>query len=248
MADVPALRWCGASGLCGAALLLTADWFLLGTSLSGPELMENWLSVLARMPGWRLTVGGLLGPVGAWCYVVGFWQVYLALRPGGRRLAFGCFTGLSMTFIWVAGAFHTSFPFIAHARLSQEAATGEGAAVVRSLCEQSFAYFGLLLVLGLIPSVAALGILAYAVLRRAARYPRWFVVCNPAVLYALAYPFRWMPAPLGGLLAIGTGNLVFLAFFALSTILLWNGGRDVGADLERSSAGRALENRQERQG
>jgi hypothetical protein len=141
-----------------------------------------------------------------------------------------------MTFIWVAGAFHTSFPFVAHAWLSQEAVTGEGAAVVKWHSEQSFAYFALLFTVGLLPSVVALGLLAYTVLRRPTLYPRWSVLCNPALLYLVAYPFRWLPAPLGGPLFIGTGNLVFMLFFSLSTTWLWNGGRSVGSHLESSSA------------
>src|SRR5207248_6081407 len=70
-------------------------------------------SDLSEMPHWRLLIGGLVGPVGAWFYVVGFWQLYLALKPAGRPLAFAVFAGFSMSFVWVAGAFHTSFPFLA---------------------------------------------------------------------------------------------------------------------------------------
>jgi hypothetical protein len=84
MVDIQTVRWCGICGLFGATLLLIADWLLLSTFVSGPELMETWYIVLSKIPTWRLTLGGLLGPVGAWCYVLGFWQVYLALRPAGR--------------------------------------------------------------------------------------------------------------------------------------------------------------------
>jgi hypothetical protein len=67
-------------------------------------------------------------------------------------------------------------------------------------------------------------LLAYAVLRKETLYPRWFAALNPALLFLLSTLFQWLPAPLGGLLVIGAGNLVFLVFFTVSTMLLWHGG------------------------
>jgi hypothetical protein len=225
MGDGPTLRGCGAAGLAGAALLLAADWLLLGTPVSGAEFRASWYVFLAEMPRWRLTVGGLAGPVGAWLYVVGFWQLHLALRPGGRVTAFAVFAGFSLSFVWVAGAFHTSLPFLADAWLARQAATGDGAPVVRSLGEHTFAYAGWLYYGGLAPALVGVALLPYAVLRGRTLYPRWFAALNPALLYLLSVGFRWVPAPLGGPLCAGTGNLVFLVFFAASTALLWNGGR-----------------------
>jgi hypothetical protein len=224
------LRLCGVAGLVGASLLLAADWTLLGTFTSGSEFRENWHVLLSEMPRWRLTVGGLAGPVGAWFYVVGFWQLYLALKPAGRPLAFGVFAGFSMSFVWVAGAFHTSFPFLAEASRMRGAATGDETTVVRAAVEGMFAYAGWLYYVGLAPALVGVVLLAYAVVRKRTRYPRWFAALNPALLYLLSILFQWLPAPLGGLLVIGAGNLVFLLFFAVSTALLWNGGKFEGSE------------------
>jgi hypothetical protein len=102
----PTLPLCGIAGMVGASLLLAADWTLLGTFSSGSEFKENWCALLSEMPRWRLLIGGLVGPVGAWFYVVGFWQLYLNLKPAGRPLAFAVFAGFSMSFVWVAGAIY----------------------------------------------------------------------------------------------------------------------------------------------
>jgi len=229
---VPTLRLCGIAGIVGACLLLAADWILMGTFTSGSEFKENWYVVLSQMPQWRLTVGGLAGPVGAWLYVVGFWQLYLTLNSAGRYVAFGVFAGFSMSFVWLAGAFHTSFPFMAHAWKAKEAATGEGAAVVQEMKEATFSYAGRLYYLGLAPAFIGTVLLAYAVLRGLSRYPRWFAALNPAILFLLSTLFQYLPAPLGGLLVIGAGNLVFLLFFTVSTVLIWNGGKCEGTVVE----------------
>lgn len=218
MGDVQTLRWCGAAGIFGAALLLAADWVMLGTFTSGREFNERWYVLLADVPRWRVLAGGLAGPVGAWFYVVGFWQLYLALKPAGKRLAFLVFAGFSMSFIWAAAAFHTSFPLMADAWQAREAAGG-------AITESAFGYFGLLFYAGLAPSALGTVLLAYAVLCRPTRYPRWFAALNPGLFYLLTWSFAWVPAPLGGLMVVGAGNLVFLTFFAASTALLRDGGR-----------------------
>jgi hypothetical protein len=225
MDSISLLRLCGIAGLLGSALLLAADWVMLGTFTSGREFTQNWYILLAEMPVWRLRAGGLAGPVGAWLYVVAFWQLFVALRPAGKLLAFITFAGFSMSFVWVAGALHTSFPFLAHAWRAREASMGEGAVVVQWMSERAFGYAWLLYFAAMVPAFVGCVLLAYAVLLKRTRYPRWFVLLNPALLFLVARSFQRVPAPLGGLLVIGAGNLVFLVFFAVSTRLLWDGGK-----------------------
>jgi hypothetical protein len=211
------------AGLAAAALLLAADWVMLGAFTSGREFNEKWYVLLADLPRWRVVAGALAGPLGAWCYGLGFWQLYVALKPAGRTLAFVVFAGFSMSFMWAAGAFHTSFPFLADAWRAKQAA---GNALTDAALDATFHYFGWLFWIGMAPSAVACLLLAYAVLGKPTRYPRWFAACNPALLYLLTTLFSWVPAPLGGLLVAGGGNMMFLAFFACSTCLLWNGGRE----------------------
>lgn len=214
------IRLTGAAGMCGASLLLAADWTMLGTFTSGADFNRRWLTLLSEMPAWRVTLGGLAGPIGAWLYVIGFWQLYIALQPAGRWLAFLAFAGFSLSFVWIAGAFHTSFPFMADAWLASQARSGGGGEAVRAATEHAFAYAGLLYYGGLLPAAVGVAVLAYAVLRRQTRYARWFAAFNPAILFVITLAFRWIPAPLGGLLVIGAGNLAFLLFFAASTYAL----------------------------
>src|SRR5262249_22524076 len=119
-------------------------------------------------------------------------------------------------------------PFLADAWRLREAAAGDGTTAVWEAAERMFAYAGWLYYIGLAPSLVGAVLLAYAVLRKRTCYPRWFAALNPALLYPLATLFQSLPAPLGGLLVIGAGNLVFFVFFDVSTALLWNEGSEAG--------------------
>src|SRR5688500_11279358 len=105
-----AIRICGLAGLLGATLLLISDWLMLGTLSDARSFARDWLTILAEMPAWRVTWGAVMGPLGAWLYMIGFWQTYLALRPAAKWLAFVGWAGLSIGFAYIAGAFHASFP------------------------------------------------------------------------------------------------------------------------------------------
>jgi hypothetical protein len=161
------------------------------------------------------------------------WHRFLAAILGIEALgtALGLFgvADFSLSFVWSAGAFHASFPLLADAWQAKQTA-GAGAALGDVTTDPTFHYFGLLFVASMPSAAIATALLAYAVIWKNTRYPRWFAAMNPALLFLLTRAFVWMPAPLGGLLIIGAGNMVFLLFFACSTALLWNGGlrQDIG--------------------
>jgi hypothetical protein len=222
MSDQRVIRICGLVGIAGAGILLASDWLMMGTLTDARHFANEWLTILAKLPAWRVRLGALIGPLGAWLYVIGFWQVYLALRPAGKWLAFVCWAGFSIGFIYAAGAFHASFPFMAHAAQSMAAVDSDRAEVVTALSQHSIRYAGLIFLISWIPSLVGCLTLAYAVLARRTRYPRWSILFHPLVLYVFTLTFRFVPAPLGGLLYIGFGNIIFLIFFAASTIVLWH--------------------------
>jgi len=224
MSEVGTIRFCGASGILGAGLLLAGDWLMLGTFSDARTFAAEWLTILAAMPAWRVTAGAIVGPLGAFLYVVGFWQLYVAVRPAGRALAFVTWAGFSIGFIYAAGAFHASFPFMAYAAQATRSAESGGLDTMKAMSEPTFGYALTLFEVTAAPSLVGCLALAYAVLGRPTRYPRWAIAFNPIVLYVGTLAFRFVPAPLGGLLYIGYGNLLFLAFFSASTAVLWNGG------------------------
>ncbi len=194
---------------------------MLGAATSGQEFSVKWLDVLASMPEWRLTIGGLAGPIGAGFYILVFGQLYLALSPANRALSFVCSAGLSLSFVCL-GAFHAAFPFAAY--LKQMHNTAVGTPTVDAAYAEAMAYFGKMYYLGLGPAVISILLMPCLLLFCRTSYPKWFVVANPAIFWLGCMTFRYVPAPLGGPLFIGSGNIAFLFFFISSTIALWQGG------------------------
>lgn len=215
------LRTFGLVGVAGSVLLLLSDWVMLAAPTSGQEFGVRWLDILSTMPQWRLTVGGLAGPIGACLYAAGFWHVYLGLRPANRLVSFACFATQSSSFVTLA-AFHAAFPFAAHLQTINHAA-GDNP-TVRDSYSAAMEYLGNMyyvgLALGLIRALLLIGLLLVG----QTRYPRWFVLVNPSFLWFACFAFRYVPAPLGGALFIGSGNIAHLTFFVLSTIVLWHRG------------------------
>lgn len=158
------LRCFGVCGIIGAALLLCADWLMLGSLTSGAEFNASWLDRLVAMPLWRIRLGGLAGPIGACFYALGFWQIYLALRQADRNLAFVCFAGFSVSFVCIAGSFHAAFPFMAALTSAHNAVPGN--LVVDASYADAMVYFRQLFYLGSAPALVSVLLLPYLVLRR----------------------------------------------------------------------------------
>lgn len=213
------LRRFGLAGLAGALFMVLSDWMMLGSWLSAAEFQQRWLEILTTAPMWRVWLGGIVGPIGAGLYALGWGHVYLALRPGDRRLAAICFGSLTLNFICIAGAFHASFPLLREMLLLHQAA---GLPDDVAPMQNAMWYFGSLYMLGMPFGAVGILILPFAILKTNTLYPHWFAAVNPLLIWMLFWLFAFLPAPIGGPLWIGSSNLVFVCFFAASTAVLWN--------------------------
>jgi hypothetical protein len=99
-------RLAGLSGIAGALLFFAGDMLFYGHFGPGAKFAEGMLATLVRASQERLFAGGLVGPVAACLCIVGFWHVYLNIRPSNSFLGRLLFALFSM--LMVAGsAVHT---------------------------------------------------------------------------------------------------------------------------------------------
>lgn len=220
-AELTRLRIFGLFGVAAAAMMFASDCVMMDSSSSGAEFDRVALSRLTASPNWRLTLGGVSGPVAACLFVVGFGHVFMALRPGGRRLAGWCAAGLAAGYV-ILGAWHAAGPMFAFINRMQPDDR-------YPLAHEGWTYLMTLGFVGFLPAACSLVLLPSLILLRKTLYPKWFAFLTPGVVYACAlFSFAYAPAPIGGYLVMGAGSLSFLLYFVCSTVLLWNAEEKAG--------------------
>src|SRR5260221_6469823 len=79
-------RLCGAAGIFGALLFFAGDMLFYAHLGPGTGFHEGMLATVSSASLARLFAGGLVGPVAACLCIVGFWHVYLNVRPSAARI------------------------------------------------------------------------------------------------------------------------------------------------------------------
>lgn len=199
-------------GLAAALTMFCGDMLLYFTK--GPFEMDGTLKpyagIMKRLPVWRLRLGGVLGPIAAFLYCIGFFQITLAAVPGweGPALALTLLCALG---IIIGGAYHSQFAYFG---LLGKVADEEGEVMPVVIKNVSF-------LSSLSIGVLAVGVLLLAVLIGIGKthYPRWFVLGTPAALYFLNLLWAKLPQPFRCILSGGWYNLMFAVYFLLALLL-----------------------------
>jgi hypothetical protein len=207
----------GLCGVTGALLFFAGDMLFYGHFGSGAAFAEGIRGTVIRASDERLFAGGLVGPPAACLCIVGFWHVYLNMRPANialRRLIFALFAALMVAgsavhTLWTAKGLALKYCYY------QSAPCPELLAAVKS-------YWSTAYNLGAVPGYLGAAFLAILVLLGKTYYPRWTVLANPALLMATLLPLASRaPSPLGAILVGGLTNLSIAVFFLVSVMTTW---------------------------
>jgi len=209
-------RLSGLSGLVGALLFFAGDMLFYGHFGPGAGFADGMLATVIRASPGRLFAGGLVGPFAACMCIIGFWHVYLNVRPSGVFV--GRLMLVAFSVLMVAGsAVHTLWTAKG---LALKYCYGAGAPCSELLAAMK-SYWALAYNLGAIPGyIGAVLLIALIVLGRT-WYPRWTVITNPAVLLAFSPLADQVPSPLGAILVGGFTNLSIAVFFLVSVLTTW---------------------------
>lgn len=203
-----------ALGLVGSILMFAGDMLLYFTpgayDMNGT--LKPYLRIMRDVPAARVRVGGALGPVAAFFYVLGFlalpfmargdfaWLVWLA----AALLAFALICG---------GAYHAQYVY-----LSIIAKAGHD-----DLYEEVSANIMLIMRLATTPMYAGFVLLAIAIMLGQTIFPVWLVVFTPIVTSFLGLVWMRVPQPARCILFGGWSNLVFTIMFAAMLVCLLMG-------------------------
>jgi hypothetical protein len=162
-----------------------------------------------------------VGPLAACLCILGFWNVYLNIRP--EHVLLGRLVLILFSVLMVAGsAVHALWTAKG---LALKYCYGQGAPC-SDLLAAIKSYWALAYNLGAIPGYLGAALLFGLVLLGKTYYPRWTVLANPAVLMVLSPLADRVPAPLGAILVGGFTNLSIAIFFLVSLLTTWNRRQD----------------------
>ena len=157
-------------------------------------------------------------------YLAGIWHIFQASKPGGTRWSLPPFlllvTGISIVpFVLVHGSFFYVAEILKTIGQVDLPAQAAPIALATRTTLWLFIAYGVLAV----PTLIGITWLTTAIARGQTLYPRWVAFANPIVcMLAGALVDRVLPHPLA-LWLTGAGlSLGMLAFFALSTAVLWS--------------------------
>jgi hypothetical protein len=226
------LRRSGIAGIAGTAAYALGDVLLIGntaTAAEFPHLAQYADNLLVRRSALflassteRLAAGALVGVFATPLFLAGVCHIFLASQRGGTRWSLPPFL-LMVIGVSIAPFVHGSFFYVAEilktiGQVDRPAQAALMALAARTTFWLFFAY-GVLAV----PTLIGFAWLTIAIARGKTLYPRGMALANPIVcMLAASLVDRALPQPLARWLSGAGLSLGMLAFFALSTAVLWS--------------------------
>jgi len=216
-------RLAGVAGLCGALLFFAGDMLFYGHWGSGAGFHQGMIKTVSNASLVRLYAGGLVGPVAACLCIVGFWHVYLNVRPAQARIGQVMLVAFFLLMVF-GSAIHTLWTTRG---LAIKYCYGDDDVGCRAVVQAVNSYWDLAYNLGAAPGYLGAVLLLGLVLLGKTWYPRWTALANPAVLVVLSPLADRAPAPLGAVLSGGFTNLSIALFFLVSVLTTWKRADDL---------------------
>ena len=206
----------GIIGLTASIVLFSGDMLLYGHFGSASGFLDGAKTVASEASLGRLFAGGVLGPIGALIYIVGFWHIYLNTKQAGKTAALLVFIGCA-SMIVIGGTYHALWTV----QMLLYKYSIPDMHAFELLTEAVHSYSSVIYAISAAAGYPAFFILFYLVVRGKSRYPRWTVIANPGILYILPVFLSGLSAPFGAVIIGGYMNLVFSVFFITSVITTW---------------------------
>jgi Family of unknown function (DUF6796) len=221
MNETPNHRLILITGFLGiaAAILVGTGEFLLHYSPAGDYADDGNYVYLLNVPEWRITWGHFLAMSGAPLYLIGYWHMYLGLRPYGKVLPLLVFFVSSYGFmfgaVWIGS--RAGIALLAQAHFAAE---GHNSDVLRELMDFYILHSESLLQVIRITTLVSSFAFIIMVLTGKTLYPRWMAIFNPIVLLLLSFVLFAVAPEIGKYTLPIALNMGYFIFFSLSTLQL----------------------------
>lgn len=221
MSETPDHRIIKITGIIGiiAATLVGTGEFLLHYSPLADYADDGNYVYLLQVSEWRVTWGHFFAVLGAPLYLVGFWHIYLGLKPYGKIIPWVVFfiTAYGFIFgtIWIGS--RASIVLLAQANFSAE---GHSSEVLRGLMDYYILHSETLLEVTRLTTLLSSLAFIILVLSGKTLYPRWMAVFNPILLLASSFILFTVLPDLGKYTLPIALNVGYFLFFSISTLQL----------------------------
>lgn len=200
-----------ALGLLGSILMFAGDMLLYFTpgAYDMDGTLRPYMRIMRDVPARRVRLGGALGPVSAFLYVLGFAGLTLTARGEMDWLVWLAAALLAFALI-CGGAYHAQYVY-----LSVIAKAGR-----EELYDEVADNIMFVMRFATVPMYLGFVVLGVAIALGQTVFPTWFVVLTPVVTSFLGLVWMRVPRPARCILFGGWSNLVFTIMFAAMVLAL----------------------------
>ena len=191
-------------GLLGSFLMFLGDMTLYydPNDYDGKDTINNIIGIMKNVSIKRLYLGGLLGPICAFIYCIGFFHIVLATQE--KYLTIGWFVFLINVFGMVlGGAYHIQCAYLG--LLSRHENKGALDEFLKFLKFQAKIVFGIMA----IANIA----LAFIILFGLTVFPRWQALFTPIFLLIFTPLAERLPKGLHMIIRGGWFNLIYFIYY-----------------------------------
>ena len=206
--------WVGLAGallmFCGDMLLYyTPEDFGYGPKSSKEEKINAIIDVMKRLPAKRVMAGGMIGPVAAFLYCVGFYHIVLMTNEQSYTLAFSAFL-LSCLGIITGGAYHSHCAYLGLLGNDKN----------REALNAVMKYFQKLPLILYIGEGFGFLILIFLIVTGRTMLPKWMFLLSPGILFLLKPIVGRLPKGVRIIVSGGWTNLMSVIYYVAVLIAI----------------------------
>ena len=198
-------------GLAGALLMFAGDMllyytpedFACGPKSSAGERINAIIDVMKELPAGRVMAGGMIGPIAAFLYCIGFYHIVLMTNEQTYTLAMAAFL-LSCFGIIIGGAYHSHCAYLG-------LLGDDGGRNALNAAMKYFQKMPLILYAG--EGIGFL-LLIFLIVTGKTVLPRWIFLLSPGMLFLLKPAVSRLPKGARVIISGGWMNLISVIYYA----------------------------------
>lgn len=198
-------------GLLGALLMFLGDMVLYYSKddYKDKDAVNSIISIMKQVSIKRLYIGGLLGPISAFIYCIGFYHIILIAQTSQLKLAWIIFF-INVLGLILGGAYHAQCAYLGLlSRYENNGFFEEYISYLKFQAKIIFAIIGL----GSF-GLSIMILLGYTII------PRWVVLFTPIVLIFLTPLVGKLPKSAHMIIRGGWNNIIYIIYYLVAIVVL----------------------------